>query len=293
VLVLARLALAAVLFTSASLKLARPRATSRALATFGLGQGAVSWIGWGLLVGGELALGVGVALGLDGAAYAAAALQLTFAGALGGALLAGRAGAPCGCFGSRSRVRALGLARNLLLAACFAALPAVPDEWPSEQTAIALGLVVALVAVAALALAVLALARQVGELKLALGSQPALDIAGEGPEIGSRSQVVERFSPGPDARFALAVFMSEVCPLCASVTPSLELLERDPLVALQRFDEFHDPEAWRAMSIPGAPYAVAMALDGSVLAKGTFNNFPQLESVLGGAERRALELADA
>ena len=41
------------------------------------------------------------------------------------------------------------------------------------------------------------------------------------------------------------------------------------------------------MRIPGSPYAVAMALDGTVLAKGTFNDLAQLESVLATAERRA------
>ena len=53
------------------------------------------------------------------------------------------------------------------------------------------------------------------------------------------------------------------------------------------FDEHRDAEVWRALDIPGAPYAVAFGRDGTVLAKGTFNTLPQLESVLGTAERRA------
>jgi hypothetical protein len=38
--------------------------------------------------------------------------------------------------------------------------------------------------------------------------------------------------------------------------------------------------------VPGSPYAVALDLDGTVLAKGTFNNLAQLESVVATAERR-------
>ena len=46
---------------------------------------------------------------------------------------------------------------------------------------------------------------------------------------------------------------------------------------------------WRELEIPGSPYAVALDLDGTVLAKGTFNNLAQLESVLATAERRRAE----
>jgi hypothetical protein len=87
------------------------------------------------------------------------------------------------------------------------------------------------------------------------------------------------------------VFLSESCPVCASLGPAVKMLERDPHVAVRSFDEEADPEAWEALAVPGAPYAVALSLDGAVLAKGTFNTLPQLESVLGEAERRALEPA--
>lgn len=292
-LVLARLALGAVLIASASLKLARPRATSGALKTFGLQRPALRWALWGAGLALELGLGASVAVGADGAAYAAAVLQLVFAGLVAKALREGLAGEPCGCLGARSRVRPLGVIRNLLLAGCFAALPQVPESWPSGDALLAASLALALMGLAGLALAVLALARQVGELKLAVGSQAALDIAGEGPEIGSRSGAIARIAPAPGARFALAVFMSEACPVCVSVAPALDLLQRDPLLALKRFDEVLDHEAWEALSVPGAPYAVAMDLDGTVLAKGTFNTLPQLESVLGSAEQRAREAARA
>src|SRR5216684_8355151 len=45
------------------------------------------------------------------------------------------------------------------------------------------------------------------------------------------------------------------------------------------------------MDVPGSPYAVVLGLDGTVLAKGTFNSLGQLESVLATAERREREAA--
>ena len=38
--------------------------------------------------------------------------------------------------------------------------------------------------------------------------------------------------------------------------------------------------------MPGGPFAVALDMDGTVLAKGTFNTGAQLETVLAAAERR-------
>ena len=57
-------------------------------------------------------------------------------------------------------------------------------------------------------------------------------------------------------------------------------------MAVEVFDEVQDSEAWSQLRIPGSPYAVALDPDGTVLAKGTFNNLAQLESVLATAERR-------
>jgi hypothetical protein len=165
----------------------------------------------------------------------------------------------------------------------------VPFEPASTDAWLGIGLAVALLAVVGLTVAILALAREVGELRLALGPQAALDVAGEGPPLGTRTELVERFAYPPKARLALAVFSSEGCPICASLAPAVSLLERDTAVAVRSFDEHRDADVWRELSVPGAPYAVAMDLDGSVLAKGTFNSLPQLESVLGAAERRAVE----
>ena len=43
---------------------------------------------------------------------------------------------------------------------------------------------------------------------------------------------------------------------------------------------------WSELRIPGSPFAIALDPGGTVLAKGTFNNLAQLESVLATAERR-------
>ena len=271
----ARLGLAAILIASATLKVANPRAARDGLATFGLGP---AWPG---VVAVELALAAGVAAGLDAAAYGAAALLLAFAGALALALRTGRAGAPCACFGARSTVSSRAVARNLVLAAAFAAVPALPGASLSNDDWLALGLVVALLAVAGLGVAVLALAREIGMLRLQIGPQAALEIPHEGPEIGGRTSPI-----GNGERLALAVFTSEGCHLCQAVEPALEALARDPLVAVEVFDEVAHADVWRALDVPGSPFAVALDERGTVLAKGTFNSYGQLESILATAERR-------
>jgi hypothetical protein len=57
-------------------------------------------------------------------------------------------------------------------------------------------------------------------------------------------------------------------------------------VTVEIFDEVADADVWRELAIPGSPFAVALDGAGVVLAKGTFNNLAQLESVLATAERR-------
>ena len=284
-------ALVATMIAAAALKLRAPRATQSALATFGLRSPAVRWAVWGGLVGAELALAAAVGAGSAAAAYAGAAYALAGAGALAVALVRGRAGAPCGCFGARSRVGVAGIVRNLVLAIAFAALPSAGSV--GLETALAIGVVVALLAAAALAVAVLALAREVGELRLRLAPQSALEVPHEGPELGSRSTLVERFDLDPRTRIALGIFTSDSCPMCRALEPALALLRRDPLVATRSFDEERDADAWRALDVPGSPYAVALGVDGTVLAKGTFNTLAQLESVLATAERRAREAVGA
>ncbi len=281
--------LALVLVGSAGAKLAAPARTRAALSTYGLRDHRARAAAWGAAVTLEAALAIGVALGLDAAAYAAAALMLTFAALLARALRAGRAGQPCGCLGARSRVSRAALARTLALAAAYALLPAVPHTHVTTTGWFAVGLVAALVAIGVLAMLLLALAREVGELRLALPPQLPLEIDGEGPPRGSRVELIDRFAPQRSARLALAVFSSDGCPMCQALQPAVAALQRDPLLAVETFDEVEDAGVWRALAIPGSPYALVLALDGIVLAQGTFNSARQLEALVATAEARERE----
>ncbi len=123
--VVVRIALAAVLAFSAASKLADARGSTAAMATFGFSTPASRRVAWTVAVLAEAVLAAGVAAGSDRAAHLAAALMLLFALTLGSALMRGRAGAPCACFGAGSTVGAGAVVRDLLLAAAFAALPAL------------------------------------------------------------------------------------------------------------------------------------------------------------------------
>jgi hypothetical protein len=284
--VAARLILGALLAGAALAKLASPGSSRAALATFGVSHPGAQLGVWASVVATELVLAAGVFAGLDAAMVCAAALMATFAALMVGAILRGQAGAPCACFGARSTVGWPQVARNLALAAAFAALPFLPEGDLSTDEWLGLGLAVALLACAGLAVAVLALAREVGMLRLRLGPEGALEIAEEGPPLGSRSRVIERFAAKPGAELALAVFTSEGCRVCTALEPAVESLARDPVLAVATFEEKTEAGVWEALEIPGSPFAVALDLSGTVLAKGTFNNLAQLESVLGAAERR-------
>ncbi|HMJ04271.1 MAG TPA: MauE/DoxX family redox-associated membrane protein [Conexibacter sp.] len=286
-----------VLLASAGAKLAAPVSTRAALATFGLATPRARGLAWGAAIVVEGGLGVGVALGSDLAAWAAAALMLAFAGLLARALRRGRVGQPCGCLGPRSRVTPAALARTLTLALAFALLPLVPDTDPTAEGWLAVGLATALAAIAALTVLVLALAREVGELRLALPPQLPLEIPGEGPPLGERAPAaIERFATrprAPQARYALAVFSSEGCPMCRALEPAVEALQRDPLLSVEVFDEQADADVWRALAIPGSPYALVLTLDGTALAQGTFNSARQLEALVAAGEARERELVRA
>jgi hypothetical protein len=124
-------------------------------------------------------------------------------------------------------------------------------------------------------------------LRLRLGPAAALEIPEEGPELGARSDLVaQRFELGRDAELAVAVFVSDGCHVCHALEPALRSLASDPLVAVETFEEVADAPVWNELAIPGSPFAVAFDRAGAVLAKGTFNNLAQLESVLATAERR-------
>ena len=289
----ARLVLGLVLAGSASLKLASPASSRASLATFDVDDERVRWIAWAALVAAEFGLAAGVIAGSDQAAYLTAALMAFFALVLVAAILRGRAGAPCACFGARSTVGWTSVVRNLVLAGCFAALPFLPQRSLSTDEWLGLGLIVALLLCLGLAIAVLALAREVGMLRLRLGPSSALEIAEEGPTVGDRLDLAARFERIADAGMGLAVFTSEGCSVCRGLEPAIATLANHPAVAVETFDEVAEAEVWRELGIPGSPFAVALDPKGTVLAKGTFNNLAQLESVLATAEERSREAVGA
>jgi uncharacterized membrane protein YphA (DoxX/SURF4 family) len=284
--IILRVGLGIVLASAALAKLGSPRASIASMDTFGFAGGPLRPLAWAVLIAVELALSVGVVLGSDDAAYAAAGLMLLFAALTTGAILRGRAGSPCACFGPRSKVSWLGVLRNLGLAAGFALIPLVDSIALGTDAWLGIAVGVALLACAGLAIAVLALAREVGMLRLQLGTQGALEIAGEGPDVGSRSDALAgRLAAGTE-RLGLAVFSSEGCHLCQTLSPAIENVGKDPHVEVGVFDEVADAGLWHDLGIPGSPFAIALDGRGTVLAKGTFNNLAQLESVLATAERR-------
>ena len=122
---LLRLALAFTLLAAAGLKLARPAESRAAMAAHGFSTPGARWLAWAAVLAAELGLALGVALGSSTAAYLAGAMMLVFAATLGSTLLQGKAGAPCACFGAESAVGWGAIARNLLLAAGFLALPSL------------------------------------------------------------------------------------------------------------------------------------------------------------------------
>lgn len=282
----ARIALAGVLAIAVAAKLREPAKAAEGMRTFGFGSPRSRWAALGSVIAAESALAIGVAIGSDAAAYLAATTMLLFAATLLSAAMQGKTGAPCACFGSHSTVGPLAIARNLGLAVAFAALPSLPQTSTGTDAWLALGLAAALLACAALAVAVLALAREVGMLRLRLGPEGALEVSHEGPELGGRTSLIDRFEAGPRAEFALAVFTSVGCHVCRALGPAIDSLRAEPALSVRSFEEAADSDVWDALAIPGAPYALAMDLEGTVLAKGTFNNLAQLESIVATAERR-------
>jgi hypothetical protein len=275
--------LGAVLLATAVAKLRAGRKGRDALRSYGIASARARAALWAGTILAEAGLGAALAAGFPGAAEGAAALLGLFTAALVAAIALGRAGSPCGCFGGRSRIGWAAVARSAALAAAFAAVPLLPRTHLSTDAWLATGLMVALVAVAGLAVAVLALARELGELRLAIAPQSALSIEEEGPPLGSRLDLIERFERA--APLAVAVFTSPGCALCHALEPSLRLVASDPEVELEHFDEEADADAWRELEIPGSPYALVLSADGDVLAKGTFNSLYQLESLLVHATR--------
>ena len=240
---------------------------------------------WAGLIATELGLAAGVIAGVDAAAFAAAALMAMFAATMAGAMMRGRAGAPCACFGARSTVGAGAVARNLALAAGFARDP-VPARRRAHHRPVARPRPRSRAAR-------LRRARRRGPRPRPRGrdaaAAPRPRRRARDRERGPAARRTRRDCStasiaGDDAELGLAVFSSPGC-------QDLRGDEADDRVGRpatrcspwRRFDEHADAGVWRALDVPGSPYAIALDRDGVVLAKGAFNNLAQLESVIATA----------
>lgn len=278
--------LGCVVLFGAVAKVLAPAQTSGALATFGVTSTALRSGIWVAIVASELTLGAGLLAGSAAAALGTACLMALWTIALALSLRSGHGGQRCGCFGARSTVNRTALARNILLTGIAIVISVLPAVTPSAQTWLTIGVALALAAVAALAVVVIALAREVGELRLRVGPELALELEGEGPALGARLDAIEHFTCHPQAQLAVAVFASQGCALCRSLEPAVAQLDRDELLSLELFDEVADQQVWAELAIPGSPYAVVMSIDGHALAKGTFNSYGQLQGLIAAADAR-------
>jgi hypothetical protein len=253
-----------VLLAAAALKAADRTGTMVALTAYGL-PGRLAAPAFATLVAVEAALAAGLGAGIEGAPYAAALVLTGFLVAQVAALAQGNEGAPCGCFGAGGRLSRAAAGRTALLACACAVLPLL-GEGPQLP----------LVLTAAVAAAVVVLAA--GHRSAPRG---ALELDGEGPPLNVPSPLAAWFGDHEDVR--LALFTSPGCALCRRVAPAADALDG---VAVRRFDEVEDTEAWASARVPGAPFAVALGADGVVLAKGTVNDARQLASIAGAARAR-------
>ena len=266
----------------------RVEQASEALATYGIARAPLQRVAVWALISLEAIAAAGLLAALQAAQELAAGLFLVFALATTAALVAGRGGRPCACFGGESRLSRLSPLRALALAVVAVVLAAglVGDAPSGYARWLTLGLSLSIAATGALTVAVLALAREVGVLRLSAGERGALEIPEEGPELGEVQPWAQALPRRSGAVLLLAVFSSDGCPLCRRVAPAVAHVAGDPLLGVRTFDEHVDASIWSQAGVPGSPYAIALSLDGVALAKGTFNNLAQLESVLATARRR-------
>jgi hypothetical protein len=287
--------LVAILCVSAGIKAWRSPRAAAALETYGITNARAQRLAIWALISLELALAAALAVGVGWAPAALAGLFLIFTAATCAALVAGRKGRPCACFGSDSRLgwssparsAALALAAGILAAGWLPSAPSAYDRW------LTVALSVSVVALVALALAVFALAREIGVLRLGAAGRGALEVPEEGPLLGAEQPWAALIAAGPRAVLRLAIFSSEGCPLCRQVEPAVAHVAADPLLAVRIFDEAADAATWSEAAVPGSPFAVVLSLEGVALASGTFNSLGQLESVVATARFRERGLSVA
>lgn len=144
-----------------------------------------------------------------------------------------------------------------------------------------------------LCVVVVALARQVGTLHLRLGPRGALEIDDEGPALGdalprftARGADGGEVAVGGPGSGRLVLFSSPTCIVCREVAPGVPAAARAGGLTPQ---VLHDPDAERALDVPGTPFLLVLDELGIVRAKGTVNNLEQMEGLVDTAVRRMRE----
>jgi uncharacterized membrane protein YphA (DoxX/SURF4 family) len=280
----ARILVGLLLLWAAAAKLRRREDLPDWLTAYGLPARYARPVAWAVMaaeavVGALLLFG----LALPATAYAAVLLGVGFVAALAQARLRGVERLRCGCFGaSEGRtthllLRAVGFTALALLAAFGGGL----DVSASSETVVAVVLVVLAAAVVILSLLVLALYRQVGVLTLRLGPRVPLELAEEGPEVGSSVPPLEGLrGRGPEVIF----FFSATCRLCRQLAPGVGALARQGL-RVRVVEEEQEGGVFEEWNVPGTPFVVH-AIDGVVAAKGTVNTLEELETLLDAGRAR-------
>lgn len=146
---------------------------------------------------------------------------------------------------------------------------------------------------AVLTIVVIALARQIGVLHLRLGPRGALEMDDEGPPLEQAPEARTARGPdgtptlvgGPGPRRLLA-FVSETCPICDHLAPSLPAAAKAGGLVAQVVS---DRELEVAYDVPGVPFVVVLDELGVVRSKGTVNSLEQVEGLIDTARRRIAE----
>ena len=153
--------------------------------------------------------------------------------------------------------------------------------------------VVLWILVAVLAVVVVALARQIGVLQLRLAPLGALEVDDEGPPLGLPPEAREARTPdgsstvvGGPGSGRLVAFVSDTCPICEQVAPSLPAAARASGLELQVVS---DPDLELAYRVPGVPFVVVLDELGLVRSKGTVNSLEQVEGLVDTARRRTMQ----
>ena len=149
---------------------------------------------------------------------------------------------------------------------CSTARAPTTEEW------LALGLAVALLGIAALAVVLLALAREVGMLRLSVA--PAGRARGRPRGPGGRRRAARsptRFGAPRRTHRARRLHLRGLRHVPRPRARGRRASARTRASCCAPSTRSRDADAWAAADVPGSPFAVALDADGTVLAKGTFN----------------------